>query len=136
MKRGRSKCGKSELALFLDDLILPEVLIKRAVRMMRQHGDGKRFDKVFILVDESNVANQEWPSTDPVGESVFSALTRATLPNSEGVVGDNVTLFVTRMSVRAFVMTWTVIMPYERITGTCRYRHKWLKLRLDQTSRI
>jgi hypothetical protein len=96
------KRAKSDLALFLTDLDLAEMLIKRAVRLVRRRGDGKRFDNVLVLGDESNFANQLWRSTGPEGESVFSALTRATLHNYKEV-SDNVTLFVTGLNIRAFV---------------------------------
>jgi hypothetical protein len=99
------------------------------VRLVRQRGDGKRFGNVLVLVDESNFANQLWQSTGPEGESVFSALTKATLHNSKEV-NDNVTLFVTGSNIRAFVTstaTRSIMKTYDMpILEAADIRNKWL----------
>jgi hypothetical protein len=108
---------------------LPETLIARALDMVRQDGEHERFEKVLVLVDESDSANQVWPPHD--GQSVFSVLTRATLHRSRQTK-DMVTLFVTSLHIRAFDIPGSpslVMVPYEMaVLDPVEIRDKLLKL--------
>jgi hypothetical protein len=109
---------------------LPKALIEQALALVRGKGNGERYERVLVIVDEAASATSLWPLAN---RTVFSALTAATVHNRHVAGKEGITIFLTSLQLQAFEEgTESIMVPLDVELDPIGIRDKWLKLKFHE----